>query len=327
MWPRLPLDLGHVFSVIAKEGHMSLEQATSRFQLHPRAAGDFLKTLESLGFLHRDDGGLYGNTPLSALYLDRARESCVAGILQMMNSRLYPAWGALGEALTTGLPTNEMRGLSSEEMQRALSANDGKDSFMSDPNFSKAMTGLNLYVAAKLAEVFPWHKYRSLCDLGTAEGAIPTVIAQKHPHLTAIGFDLPAVGPTFEAYVKSKNLQERVRFVGGDFFAPEKKLPQADVLIYGTVLHDWDLAQKRALLAKAHESLAPGGVCLVYDAMTDGHDATSGLIMSLNMLVELPGGFNYGKGECEGWLREAGFTDVHSLHVWSSVYAVVGTKP
>jgi hypothetical protein len=33
-----------------------------------------------------------------------------------------------------------------------------------------------------------------------------------------------------------------------------------------------------------------------------------GLLMSLNMLIETPGGFDYSGADCAGWMKEAGFS-------------------
>jgi hypothetical protein len=40
-----------------------------------------------------------------------------------------------------------------------------------------------------------------------------------------------------------------------------------------------------------------------------------GLLMSLNMLIETPGGFDFTGADCRAWMREAGFsqTRVESL--------------
>jgi hypothetical protein len=84
-----------------------------------------------------------------------------------------------------------------------------------------------------------------------------------------------------------------LRFYEGDFF--HDALPSADVLIMGHVLHDWDLQQKCSLLAKAYEALRPGGALIVYEAIIDDRrrENAFGLLMSLNMLIETPGGFDY----------------------------------
>lgn len=78
----------------------------------------------------------------------------------------------------------------------------------------------------------------------------------------------------------------------------------------GHILHDWDLAQKRMLLAKAFDALPKGGALIVYDALIDDdrRENSFGLLMSLNMLIETKGGFDYTGADCQGWMREAGFS-------------------
>jgi len=81
----------------------------------------------------------------------------------------------------------------------------------------------------------------------------------------------------------------------------------------GHILHDWDLAEKKALLAKAYAALPAGGALIVYDAMIDDgrRENAFGLLMSLNMLIETRGGFDYTGADCRGWLLEAGFREAH----------------
>jgi hypothetical protein len=121
-------------------------------------------------------------------------------------------------------------------------------------------------------------------------------------------------------------LAERVRFLPGDFFTDP--LPQADVIVMGHILHDWNLEQKRALLAKAYEALPSGGAVLIYEALIDDDRRrnTLGLLMSLNMLIETPGGFDYTGADCQGWLRDAGFRDTYVEHLLGPDSMVVGFK-
>src|ERR671934_168609 len=101
----------------------------------------------------------------------------------------------------------------------------------------------------------------------------------------------------------------------GDFFADP--LPRADVLVMGHILHDWNLQEKRALLAKAYQALPRGGALIVYDQIIDEerrHNA-AGLLMSLNMLIETPGGFDYTGAECCAWMTEAGFRETYVEHL------------
>jgi hypothetical protein len=151
-------------------------------------------------------------------------------------------------------------------------------------------------------------------------------IARAHPHLTGIGFDLPPVGRVFEKYVEANGLAGRLRFQPGSFFADP--LPKAEVIVMGHILHDWNLEEKRALLRKAHEALPKGGACVVYDTMIDDERRENilGLLMSLNMLIETPGGFDYTGADCMGWMREAGFRETRVVPLVGPHSMAIGIK-
>ncbi|SAL62655.1 methyltransferase [Caballeronia peredens] len=306
-----------VFSQLAS-GPKQAAELVEALKLHPRGAADFLDTLVALNLLTRDDGR-YANAPDAAFFLDRNKPSYVGGLLEMANSRLYPFWGSLTEALRTGLPQNE-------------SKHGGHlfETLYSDPArlrvFLHAMSGVSMGAAQAIARQFPWGEYRTFVDLGAAQGALPVQVALAHAHLTGGGFDLPVVGPIFDDYVAANGLQERLRFYPGDFFADP--IPSADVLVMGHILHDWNLDQKRALLAKCHAALPPGGCLIVYDAIIDDERRRNafGLLMSLNMLIETPGGFDYTGAQCCAWMKEAGFATARVEPLVGPDSMVIATK-
>jgi SAM-dependent methyltransferase len=163
-------------------------------------------------------------------------------------------------------------------------------------------------------------------DIGCAEGAVPAQIALSHEHITGGGFDLPPLEPIFDAYVGRLGLGERLTFTAGDFFADP--LPQADVLVMGHILHDWSLDEKRVLLQKAYDALPDGGALIVYETIIDDDRRSNafGLLMSLNMLIETPGGFDYTGADCRAWMHEAGFRDSYVEHLVGPDSMVVGIK-
>ncbi|MCB1091578.1 MAG: methyltransferase, partial [Verrucomicrobiae bacterium] len=136
----------------------------------------------------------------------------------------------------------------------------------------------------------------------------------------------PEVGPIFEDYVADNGLTDRLRFAGGSFFTDP--LPEADVILYGHILHDWDLEQKKHLLRVAWEALPEGGAVVVYDSIIDDarRENAFGLMMSLNMLVETSGGFDYTGADCQGWMREAGFRETRVEHLVGPDSMVIGIK-
>jgi hypothetical protein len=311
------VELG-LFSELAA-GPLEGEALRARLKLHPRGARDFFDCLVALGMLEKRNGA-YSNAAECDFYLDRAKPSYIGGLLEMSNRRLYGSWGRLTEALRSGEPQNEAKG-------------NGPDPFAAiyaDPanleGFLKAMTGVSLPSARAIAAAFPWDERKTLADIGCAQGGLVVEVAGAHPHLRGIGFDLPPVQPIFESFVKQRGLADRVVFQGGSFF--EQELPSADVLVMGHILHDWDLAQKKMLLAKAHRALPAGGALIVYDAMIDDARSqnTFGLLMSLNMLIETPGGFDYTGADCLGWMREAGFKDTRIQRLQGPYSMAVGLK-
>jgi hypothetical protein len=306
-----------LFTELAKEP-LDLETLSERLMLHPRSARDFLDALVALGMLERDHDR-YANTPETDLFLDRRKPSYVGGMLEMANARLYPFWGSLTEALRTGKPQNEVK--RGENFFVGLYADPGRLK-----GFLEAMTGLTLGAAMAIADRFPWERYETFVDVGTAQGGLPVQMAQVHDHISGGGFDLPPVGPFFEEYVDSHGLGDRLRFYPGNFF--EDPLPTADVVVMGRILHDWNLEEKKVLLGKAYEALPEGGALIVYETIIDDErrDNAFGLLMSLNMLIESPGGFDYTGADCSAWKRETGFRETYVEHLVGPDSMVVGIK-
>lgn len=307
-----------VFTELAKRPG-TVDDLKGRLGLHDRAARDFLDALVALGFLQRNDS-VYSNTPATDTFLDKRKDTYIGGMLEMANLRLFRFWNGLTEALRTGEPQNEAKG-GGEPFFVALYA---------DPvrlkSFLKAMTGLshgaNLAIGAK----FPWSRYRNFVDVGTAQGDLAVQVALAHPHLKGIGVDLPEVGAIFEEYASQQGVGGRVRFVAGDFFADP--LPAGDVVMMGHILHDWDLTQKQLLIRKAWEALPSGGALIVYESVIDDDRRKNafGLLMSLNMLIETPGGFDYTGADCIRWMTQVGFKDAYVDHLVGPDSMVVGIK-
>ena len=310
------VELG-VFSELAK-GPLALDALTGRLRISHRSARDYFDALVALGMLDRRDGR-YMNTRESDYYLDRAKPSYIGGLLEMLNTRLYGAWGHLTEALRSGEPPSEAKN-GATPFDALYATPEKLEAFLS------AMTGVSLPNARQIAAAFPWRNYKSFVDVGAAQGGFAIELAKAHPHLSGAGFDMPAVKPVFERYVKAHGLSGRVRFHAGDFFADP--LPSADVLVMGHILHDWDLPTRKMLIEKAFAAIPARGALIVYDMILDEDRRANaaGLLMSLNMLIETRGGSEYTGSECMAWMRDAGFAAARIQSLSGPHSMVVGTK-
>lgn len=310
------VELG-VFTALA-ESPLDLDTLRKRVGIDERGARDFFDALVALGMLERDESGHYANTLETDLYLDRQKPTYIGGELDHFNTYVYPHWNLLTPALRTGKPQSGARATGHYPALYADQA--------ALETLVKGMTGGTLPVAKALAAKFNWQNYKTIIDVGTAQGCLPVQIAHAHPHISGGGFDLPPVAPHFGNYVREHDLSHRLRFYAGDFL--QDPLPSADVLVFGRVLHNWDIATKRMLLKKAYDALPAGGVLIVYERLIDDKRRVNAaaLLASVNMVIMTAGGFDFTGADCISWMREAGFRNMRVELLTSEYSMVVGTK-
>jgi O-methyltransferase domain len=96
----------------------------------------------------------------------------------------------------------------------------------------------------------------------------------------------------------------------------------------GHVLHDWGLDTKKLLIRKAYDAVPQGGALIVYEAIIDDERSKNGfgLLMSLNMLIETPEGFDYTAADCKSWMKEAGFCETRAEHLQGPDSMIIAIK-
>jgi ubiquinone/menaquinone biosynthesis C-methylase UbiE len=291
--------------------------------LHPRGTHDFLDTLVALGLLQRDgsgESGKYGNTPSTALFLVKQSPHYIGGILEMANARLYRFWGDLTPALKTGKPQNEIK-----ETGRSMF-----DELYADParleQFMDAMSGISMGNFTAFAEKFDFSKYKTLADIGGATGQLSAIVAARHPHMQCRTCDLAEVRPIAERRMRERNVSGRVTPETIDFFADE--FPKADVITMGMILHDWNLDNKKMLIAKAYRALPTGGALVAIENVIDDERKQNafGLMMSLNMMIEFGEAFDFTGAQFTEWCKEAGFSRCEVIHLAGPASAAVAYK-
>ncbi|MBX5454920.1 MAG: methyltransferase [Acidobacteriia bacterium] len=312
-----------VFAALAA-GPLTEPALRARLGLHARAAADFLDALVALGLLARvgdGPGATYANTKETAVFLDPASPRYIGGILKMANNRLYRFWGNLTEALRTGRPQNETKDADTEDAFAVL---------YEDPDrlkeFLDAMAGVQMANFEALCAKFDFGRYRTICDVGGASGALSLIIARHFRGVHCISFDLPEVTAVAERRIAQSGLADRIKARSGNFLKDE--LPPADVITMGNILHDWGTATKESLIAKAYKALSPNGALIAIEEIIDDarREHVPGLLMSLNMLIETAEGYNFTFRQFDTWCRAAGFNATELIPLAGTSSAAIAWK-
>jgi precorrin-6B methylase 2 len=294
-----------------------------RLGLQERGLYDFLDALVALGFLQRQgykESAVYSNSPDAELYLDKCKLTYMGGLLEMANNRLYPFWNYLEEGLKTGNPQNEIRS--------------GRMSFFeelySDSNrtreFINAMGGIQAGTFKIFAKTFDFSEYHTLCDIGGAGAQLSAFVVTDNPHMKCKSFDLPQVTPIALENLSKMGLADKVEVVSGDFFADP--FPKSDIITMGNILHDWGTKDKKTLIRKAYDALPGGGVLVVIENIIDDErrENAFGLLMSLNMLIETPEGYDFTAADFDKLAKESGFKRTYAMPLSGPTSAVVAIK-
>ena len=244
----------------------------------------------------------------------------IGGILEMANARLYGFWGGLTEALQTGEPQNEIKHTGRSMFEELYADPARLEQFM------RAMSGISLGNFSALAETFDFSEYQTVCDVGGATGQLSIILAERHPHLRCVSFDLPVVEPIARRTIEAAGVADRVTAASGDFFADP--FPAADVITMGMILHDWNLERKLQLIQSAYDALPAGGALIAVENIIDDErrENVFGLMMSLNMLIEFGDAFDFTGADYRGWCEDAGFTKVEVLPLAGPASAAIAYK-
>ena len=311
-----------LFTHLAK-GELSGQDIKTKLGLHERGLYDFLDTLVALGFLKRSglkETALYSNAEDTNLFLDKNKPSYVGGILEMCNNRLYAYWNDFEEGLKTGLPQNEIK-TGGKSLFEELYATEEKLR-----EFLKAMGGIQMGNFMAFANKFDFSSYSTLCDIGGAGGYLAAQVAMNNDHMKCVSFDLPPVSPVAIENMNKMGLGTKVVIQSGDFL--KENFPKADVITMGNILHDWGIQDKKMLIKKAYDALPQGGALVVIENIIDDNlsENAFGLMMSLNMLIETPEGFDFSAADFDGWAKEIGFAQTSVMQLTGPSSAVIAIK-
>jgi SAM-dependent methyltransferase len=152
--------------------------------------------------------------------------------------------------------------------------------------FTGAMADLSETIANELTQALDAATGFAV-DIGGASGAIIAKLLEANPSLRAAILERGDVVPRARAAIARRGLSSRCEVIEGDFF---ESVPDADLLILKSIIHDWNDRQSVQILGNCARALRPDGrVVLVERVLPEHGDPGPAALIDLNMLVLLPG--------------------------------------
>lgn len=209
--------------------------------------------------------------------------------------RVMDSLGTIGHTLETGEPgrgKGDFAGLHS-------------NSFDSQA-FNRTMAEQSRPVAKVLASVHDFTPYELVMDVGGGFGGLLTEVLLANPDLRGAIFDLPAVEPGSDLYLKEAGVKDRARFIGGSFF--ESVAPGADCVVLKFILHDWDDAECATIMTNCRKAMEKDAHLLIVERiMPELVQAINEDVVRQDLVMMPINGKERTLAEMEQMGRDAGF--------------------
>lgn len=287
-------------------------------QICERPADVMLSLFAANGFV-RNVGGVFHVTELARDHLVRSSPWCLAPYYLSLKDR--PVARDFITILRTGKPANWGSFKHEKEWSQAMLTEEFATSF------TAAMDCRGAYLGAALAKGIDARHSSRLLDIAGGSGIYACALVSQHPHLSATVFERPPVDAIARTMIAKRGYAEKVTVAAGDMF--QDALPTGhDLHLYSNVLHDWDFAEVRALLAASFSALNPGGMLVVHDAHLNA-DKTGPLPVAKYsaLLMAITEGKCYSIAEMETLLVAAGFVDAQFAATAADRSCITARKP
>jgi SAM-dependent methyltransferase len=219
--------------------------------------------------------------------------------------QLMDGWSRLAEAVRSGRPVRERRSSADPA---------GREAFL------MGMYNNSRLIAPMVAPAVDLSGCRRLLDLGGGPGTYAIFFCRHYPDLSATVFDLETTRPFAEKVIGEHQMADRVAFREGDFHRDPLSTgddDRYDAVWISHVLHGEGPADCGRLVARAADTLAPGGRLAIHEFILD--DDRQGplfaTLFSLNMLIGTEEGRSYTDGELREMMTAAGLERIERVAV------------
>jgi|SRR5947209_5284125 len=280
------------------EGARSARELAARCRASERGVRILCDYLVVVGFLTKEGGG-YGLTPDSSVFLDRRSPAYMGGTLEFL----------LSPMLTGGFED-----LASAVRKGGTVASEGGTVAPENPvwvKFARAMSPMMAMPAQAIAGIVNGAGGRKLkvLDIAAGHGLFGITIARQNPEAEVVALDWPNVLEVAKENARAAGVAGRYGTLEGSAFDVDFGAGY-DVVLLTNFLHHFDPPTCEGLLRKVHAALAEGGRAFTLEFVPN-EDRVSPPVaaaFSMMMLGGTPAGDAYTFAEFERMFRNAGFS-------------------
>jgi hypothetical protein len=301
-----------LFSLLAGKP-LTAEGVTAALDSDLRATTILLDVLAAMELLAKE-GDIYSvPTQLQPFLVEESPQTALPMIRHRMS--MLRSWSQLAWVVKAGIPTPKVSSIRGPAADRAA--------------FVAAMHTVSGPIADEIvAKLLPL-EFEHLLDVGGASGTWTIAFLRAVPGAQATLFDLPdAIAQARERFAATE-FASRVRFAAGDFYVDD--LPGgADFAWVSAIAHQHSREHNRALYAKVHAALVPGGRIAIRDIVMEPSRIrpADGAMFAVNMLANTDTGGTFTFDEFAEDLRAAGFVNpALRLNAGDMNSVVVATRP
>ena len=293
-----------IFTAVA-EGNADARSIAAARGASERGVRILCDYLVVIGFLTKE-GGRYGLTPDSAVFLDRRSPAYLGGSLEfLLSPMLMGGFEDLASAVRNGGSPSPEGGTVAPENPVWV-------------RFARGMAPMMIPAAMEIARLVgdPAGRKTKVLDIAAGHGVFGITLARQNPAAEVVALDWPAVLEVARENAEAAGVSDRYSVIAGSAFEAEFGAGY-DVILLTNFLHHFDPPTCETLLRKVRAALAEGGVAVTLEFVPNDDRVTPPIpaAFSLVMLAGTPGGDAYTYAELERMFTNAGFSrsELHAV--------------
>lgn len=278
---------------------LTISQLAAATHCSERGLTILVDVLESLGYVKKR-GEHYGNSAMTERWMTREQPTSVHSGFSYYSQAMSDLLPYVHESIKSGTPYRNFYDWISYHTETSQMYQRFMMSLarMATPEFSRRI---------RLKDTC-----RNVLDVGGGHGLYSIALCHKYDSVSVTIFDSPYAREIAEQNIRAAQMEDRIRFVVGDYFTDDLGADYDAVLLFN-VVHEHTDSDNRKLTSKISDALADGGSIIILDVLREKKALRSAqLITRMYSLLffHTLGGHTYSYDEIADWLSACGLSGI-----------------